>query len=231
MEEQQKNRRADIGLRWNIRAALFPVQPMFDNLKKLAQEQQLPQFAKALEYAREKHAGAVRKPNLFAKNPEPVPYIAHPLTMASHAQALGIRDDEVLAAIMLHDVCEDCAVMPAELPFSNAVKTIVALLTKDETQKHRPGYTGQYYDRLKQNPKAAIVKALDRCSNVSTMAGSFTREKLDEYIVETETYVYPLLTYSKDHYPQYREAIFAIQYQIMSLLETIKSMEAAFLKY
>ena len=77
---------------------------------------------------------------------------------------------------------------------------------------------------LQQNPKAAIIKALDRCNNVSTMAGSFTREKLQEYIVETETYIYPLLTYSKAHYPQYGEAIFVLQYQIMSLLETIKAM-------
>ena len=227
MEEQKKNKGVNVEPQWNIRAALFPVQPMFESLKKLAQEEQLPQFTTALDYASEKHAGAVRKPNRFATEAEPVPYIAHPLTMACQAHALGIRDDEVLAAIMLHDVCEDCGVTPAELPFSDAVKAIVALLTKDETRKHRPGYTGKYYDGLKQNSKAAIVKALDRCSNVSTMAGSFTREKLDEYIIETETYVYPLLTYIEAHYPQYRSAVFALQYQIMGILETIKAMEVA----
>lgn len=225
--EYTKQKGAEAAPRWRIRNTLFQVKPMLDRLRKLARDEQLPQFAAALDYASAKHAGAVRKPNRFATDAEPVPYIAHPLMMACEAHALGIRDEEVLAAIMLHDVCEDCHVTQEELPFSPAVQAIVALLTKDESRKHQPGYTRQYYDALQQNPGAAIVKALDRCSNVSTMAGSFTREKLHEYIIETETYVYPLLTYITDHYPQYGGAAFVLQYQIMSLLETIKSMEVA----
>ena len=47
------------------------------------------------------------------------PYIVHPLTMACNALALGIRDDKVVATILLHDVCEDCDVSLKELPISH----------------------------------------------------------------------------------------------------------------
>ena len=82
----------------------------------------------------------------------------------------SIRDDTVLASVMLHDICEDCGVKPEELPFSDEVREIVRLLTKDPEHKHDPGYDKEYYDALKKKPKAAIVNALDRCNNVSTMA-------------------------------------------------------------
>lgn len=118
--------------------------------------------------------------------------------------------------------CARYEVMPAEM-----LKRAKELCGEYNRTNPKEKEKRQYYDSLQQNPKAAIIKALDRCSNVSTMAGSFTREKLQEYIVETETYVYPLLTYIKEHYSLYGEAVFVLQYQIMSLLETIKSMEMA----
>lgn len=148
-----------------------------------------------------------------------VPYIIHPLMMACHAHALGIRDDAVLAVIMLHDVCEDCGVSPEELPFPENIRHSVALLTKYEGQP-----TVQYYEGIKSDSCACIVKALDRCNNVSTMASSFSKKKLIEYVDETEQYVYPLLDHIKREYLEYRDAVFVIKYQILSTIETIKAL-------
>ena len=56
----------------------------------------------ALSFARKAHNGQYRKSG--------EPYIVHPLTCASHAIALGLHDDQIIAACLLHDVIEDCHV-------------------------------------------------------------------------------------------------------------------------
>ncbi len=208
---------------WIVKEKMFDEEHMYTRLKAYAISEHLNQFGRALSYAKKEHAGVLRKPSLYTEKTPP--YIIHPLMMACHAHALGIHDDEVLASIMLHDVCEDCGVKPEELPFSKEIQEIVALLTKDPTRKNEEGYTAKYYGALMLNPKSAIIKALDRCNNVSTMAGSFHTEKLVAYIKETEEYGYPLFDYIKENYLEYNDAIYVIKYQVMSLIETVKCMQ------
>ena len=57
-------------------------------------------YGKALAYAAEKHAGQKRKGTT-------IPYISHPLGVASLVLEYGGSEDEVIAAL-LHDVPEDC---------------------------------------------------------------------------------------------------------------------------
>ena len=49
--------------------------------------------------------------------------------MAMHAITLGLQDDDLLAACLLHDVLEDCPVSREELPCSEAAKQAIELLT------------------------------------------------------------------------------------------------------
>lgn len=203
---------------WVIRDQMFSDSHMYTRLKTIAQMEHLEQTYHALSYAQKMHDGVLRKPNKFNRNAK-VPYIFHPLMMACHAHAIGIRDDKVLAVCMLHDVCEDCGVLPKELPFPEEIQHAVALLTKKKGQK-----TKEYYDGIASNSVASIVKALDRCNNVSTMAASFSREKLIAYVDETEKYVYPLLNHIKEHDLEYNDQVFVIKYHLMSLIETIKAM-------
>ena len=137
----------------------------------------------------------------------------------------GLRSGQVdaLSAILLHDVVEDTGVSAEELPFSGEVRTIVDLVsfsvpegqTKAEAKK-------AYYERIRNNAKACVVKLLDRCNNVSTMAGSFPRGRMVEYIEETEQYILPLASVLKNEYPEYSDLAFLSKYQILSVLETIK---------
>ena len=90
-------------------------------------------------------------------------------------------------------------------------------MTKEEAKK-------AYYAAIAGNAKACLVKILDRCNNVSTMAGTFRREKLIEYIAETEEYVLPLTEVLKNQYPQYAGITFMVKYHIVSVLETIKNL-------
>ena len=208
---------------WELRDQMFSEKNMFTRLKTIAEISNLPQTYKALYYIREQHKGQYRKKLKFSD--ARIPYIIHPLMMACHAQAMGIMDDETLAVILLHDVCEDCGVDPKDLPFSERVKKAVDLLTK----KEHPGltkdeYTREYYDAIAGNETAAIVKALDRCNNVSTMALSFNDQKLSDYIEETETYVIPLLVSIKHNSVHYNNAVFIIKYHMLSVLESLKAM-------
>ena len=45
----------------------------------------------------------------------------------------------------------------------------------------------RYYNMLPQSKEALITKLIDRCHNVSSMAGTFSEEKLKAYIEETKT--------------------------------------------
>lgn len=205
-------------LHWTIREKMFSETHMYTRLRTLAETEHLVQTDKALSYAQEKHANAFRKPTRFHKDSQ-VPYIIHPLMMACHAHALGIRDDAVLSVIMLHDVCEDCGVKPEELPFSENIQHSVALLTKHEGQP-----AAEYYRGIMTDSCACIVKALDRCNNVATMSTSFSKKKLIEYVDETEQYVYPLLDHIKREYMEYRDVVFVVKYQLLSTVETIKAL-------
>ena len=194
-------------------ARLFNEEHMSAFLKGRLNAGDFPQAGKALDLAKKQHKGQVRK------GPGSIPYISHPLTMACHAFAMGLEDDTLLAALLLHDTAEDCGVKPEELPVSEEARRIVALVTKPES-----GYSPEdYFRRIAENPKACLVKCIDRCSNLSTMALGFTKEKMAAYIRETEKY-YPELLKIVKAVPEYNNAAWLLQYQMKSLLETAKKI-------
>lgn len=206
-----------------LRDQLFSEDHMFTRLKTIAEVAGLRETYKALYYIREQHDGQYRKKLKYSD--AKIPYIIHPLMMACHAQAMKLNEDELLAVILLHDVCEDCGIDSSELPFTVKIKNAVELLTK------KPDYdvlnkenTERYYAAIQDNRLAAMAKVIDRCNNVSTMAQAFTDQRLGEYIKETEQYVFPLLTHIKQEWPEYANAVFLIKYHMLSVLESLKIM-------
>lgn len=192
----------------------FNCEKMYTYLKGFASGAGMKETLKALAFAREKHSGQLRKSG--------EPYIAHPLTMACNAVSMGIREDTVIATILLHDVCEDCAVGLAELPVNDAVRHAVDLMTfrvmEGETKEIAKN---RYYNLLLQSREAALTKLIDRCHNVSSMAGTFSVAKLKAYIDETRQYVLPLLRKVKDAYPEDSEILFLLKYHIVSVVDSI----------
>ena len=85
----------------------------------------------------------------------------------------------------------------------------------------------EYFEAISKNEKACVVKLIDRCNNVSTMAGCFSRKKMLEYIVETEEYILPLAGVLKNQYPEYSDLAFLLKYHIVSVLEAIKNLIAS----
>ena len=179
----------------------------------------LYQTRRALAFAKKKHSGQFRK---VGHGDERIPYIYHPLLLTCHALALGLEDDDLLSACLLHDVCEDCAVKPEELPVSEATKEAVRLLTKSENFEKTDKDETAYYDGIAGNRIATMVKLLDRCNNIASMATSFSDEKMSEYIIETQKYIHPLMEKARDDYPQYANQLFLIRYHMNSVLEALR---------
>ena len=179
----------------------------------------LYQTRRALAFAKKKHSGQFRK---VGHGDERIPYIYHPLLLTCHALALGLEDDDLLSACLLHDVCEDCAVKPEELPVSEATKEAVRLLTKPENFEKTDKDETAYYDGIAGNRIATMVKLLDRCNNIASMATSFSDEKMSEYIIETQKYIHPLMEKARDDYPQYANQLFLIRYHMNSVLEALR---------
>lgn len=192
----------------------FNPEKMYTYLRGFASGAGMRETMKALTFARDKHSGQLRKSG--------EPYIVHPLTMACNAVSMGIREDAVVATILLHDVCEDCGVSVEELPVSDTVRHAVDLMTfrvmdgeTKEIAKNR------YYNMLLQSREASMTKLIDRCHNVSSMAGTFSVAKLKSYIEETRQYVLPLLRKVKNQYPQDADILFMLKYHIVSVVDSI----------
>ncbi len=203
---------------WNLQDRLFSEEKMYSFVKETAQTMGLSLTNRALVMMEQCHRGQYRK------GKDKIPYINHPLSMACHALALGIKEDAMLAAVLLHDVVEDCGVKAEELDTSEEVKEAVSLLTfVQRTGQSREEAKAVYFKRLSGNRLALMVKLLDRCNNISSMVTGFDKAKMISYIKETETMVFPLLE-EVTRYPEYQNASFLLKYQMKSVMETIKRL-------
>ena len=160
-------------------------------------------------------------------------YEVHPLTVACHALGLGIADDDVLAACLLHDVVEDTGVTTEEFPdeIGELVRETVGLLSYNtylqgpdlEDPEKKESIKWQYYRNIREHPLASLVKCLDRCHNLSDLADSFRKEKMVRYIRETEVMVMPLLD-TVEHVLDWKQAAWMIRYQMLTTIEIYKRL-------
>ena len=153
-----------------------------------------------------------------------IPYIYHPLNLACHAISMDIVEDDIIAACMLHDVIEDCGRKLENIPVDDDTKELVRLLTCEKTtDKNREKVMRSYYNDIAKNPKAALIKCMDRCNNLTTMSWGLSREKIFRMIKETEEY-YPMLLDVVKATPQYNSAAWLLKYQMESMLDIYKRL-------
>lgn len=202
---------------FNTKEAIYNWEHMKTYVKTTARNFQMPDTLKAVDFAVEAHKGLKRKKS-------DIPYIYHPLNMACHALSMNIKEDAVIAAILLHDVIEDCNKKESDLPVSDEAKRIVVLLTHEKTKdSDREKVMDSYYDAIVENPKAALVKCIDRCNNLTTMSWGLSRERIYRMITETEKY-YPELLKAIKSTTEYNDAAWLLKYQIESMLDIYKRL-------
>ena len=195
------------------RKAIFTEAEMIACIEKESIRLSLTDTPEALAFAIHAHEGQYRKNSH-------IPYINHPLTMTCQALHMGIQDDALLSACLLHDTVEDCNVSCNELPVSSEAQQLVLLMTHGDKEDTKA--MDDYFAALRNNPRAALIKCLDRCSNLSTMSWGLSLERQAFYIVETEQNILPLANMLL-HDSTYHYAAWLLKYQMESLLDTLKN--------
>ena len=193
------------------------VEKMHTYLRGFLTGAKMSEASKALQYARKAHEGQTRRS-------DGSPYIVHPLGMACYAVALGLRDENIISTILLHDVVEDCDKQVEYLPVNDTVKRAVKYMTITtfDTDTSKIETKCRYFNELLDCPEALICKALDRYNNLADMPANFTADGIAKNIAETEILLLPVLKKAKETYPELADILFVLRINLSTLCEAIK---------
>ena len=204
---------------WTLKPVNYDAGHMFTFVKGRAQMLGLTQTLAVLDCLRAAHGKQERR----SKYGFGTTYTVHPLTMACHALAMGLRDDDVLAACLAHDMVEDSDMRVGDVPAGERVREVVRLVSKSEYDQRNPDWEERYYENIRKNPLACLVKCLDRVNNVAGMADAFSRKKMILYTEETDRY-YPALLDAIRKVPGWNDAWWLLRYQLTTAVEAFKRL-------
>ena len=204
---------------WTLKPVNFDVSHMYTFVKGRAQMLGLSQTLAVMDLLRPAHGEQQR----CSKYGFECSYMAHPLTMACHALAMGLKDDDVLAAVLAHDMVEDAHMKPADLPVNDRVREAVRLVSKNMYDHNEPDWEEQYFANIRKNPLACMVKCLDRTNNLAGMADAFSRKWMIRYTEETDHY-YPALLDVLKKVQEWNDAWWLLRYQMMTMTEAFKRL-------
>ena len=211
---------------WKMKPVNYDPDRMFTFVKGRAQMRGLTKTLAVMALLRKAHRDQPR----WSKYGFDTSYMVHPLTLACHALAMGLKNDDVIAACLAHDMLEDTAdrekkedrINPEDLP-EGSVREAVMLVSKNLWDQSRPDWMDRYYEEIGKNPLACLVKCLDRVNNLAGMADAFDRAKMAEYTAETDRY-FPALLEVIASVPEWNDAWWLLRYQMTTLVETFKRM-------
>lgn len=202
---------------------------MFTFLRGFCAGGSYPGVEKALGFMRDKHEGQFRK----SSNQ---PYIVRPLSMACYATGVvGCKEDDLLTAILLHDVPEDTGVPIENLPCSDVAKKAVRYMTFARLPgEPKEVAKARYFCELLECRRAAIIKGLDRFDNLSTMQEMLALVSSDDEqgmkkseraivknIYETHFLLLPVLKEAKERWPDFAGTFHVIRYNLRALNTTL----------
>lgn len=168
----------------------------------------------AIDFICEKFQGMTRK--------DGKPAIIHPLAMACYALGVGVRDDNAICVMLLHDIIEDCNVAIDDLPFNDIIKKGVKYMTiglfpgEQKLENKR-----RYFNELLESREATLCKAADRYYNLSTMEGVLEEKNIIKNIVETHYFLMPILKEAQSKWISISNTIYIYRTNIMSINGTL----------
>jgi (p)ppGpp synthase/HD superfamily hydrolase len=172
----------------------------------------LPLTRDAIAFATLCHKGEIRQ------NGEP--FIVHPLRSCNILVNLRVTNDSFLASGVLHDVLEHerTTLKIIKNKFDSMVAKLVDALTK------KPGeITEQYFKRVESEIGSILGKGADRLDNITTMMEVYDLERADRYVIETKTFILPMLKRARDYYPEYSNALVMLYVSINSMIKLAES--------
>ena len=204
---------------WELKPVNDDFQRMFTFVKGRAQVLVMPQALALLELLRTAHGGQMRRSRYGFETT----YMVHPLTLACHALAMGLKNDDVIAACLAHDMVEDSNLRLSDLPVNSRVREAVRLVSKNLYDHGEADWEDRYYKNIRQNTLACLVKCLDRVNNLAGMADVFSRKKMIRYAAETDKY-YPAILEVIKKVPEWNDAWWLLRYQMRTMLEAFKRL-------
>ena len=192
------------------------VDKMYTYLRGFLVGADMQESLKALGFARQQHSSQTRK--------DGTPYIVHPLSMACYAVAMGLREDNIIATILLHDVPEDCGINVDYFAVNNTIKNAVKHMTiqRFRTDVDKIETKCRYFNELLDSREALICKALDRYNNLSDMPLNMSADSVGKNVAETEVLLLPILKEAKAKYPELADALFVLRTNLEVLVNILK---------
>lgn len=149
-----------------------------------------PPVHKAIDLAKEKHTGQVRK--------DGSEFVAHPIRVALLLLEVGnLNEANLLCSAVLHDIVEDTDLSCDDLmgDFGSKVSDLVRSVTLPDL---RDGQTKS--DRDKSHFSALswdgrdsqILRSVDRLDNILTLSDDFPADRLQDYLADTRVGLLPL---------------------------------------
>lgn len=139
------------------------------------QKEQKDLLNRAIVFAVEKHAGAVRKGTV-------IPYIVHPLDALAIASSMTDRQ-EVLAAAVLHDVVEDAGVSRSELVDRFGERVAELVMAESEDKREDEDKSASWRTRKEEtiahlrkisNIDVKVIALSDKLSNMRSIYRDYT---------------------------------------------------------
>ena len=198
-------------------------QKMFTHLSGFLKGAGMIESLRALGDMREKHGQQRRKGGQL--------FIVHPLWMANYAIALGIRDDNIVATVLLHDVCEDTETKVDDLPFNDTIRRGVRYMTFHKyDDEDKPAAKKRYFYGLLESREALMCKGLDRFMNLSTMEGVLEEEAIIKNVKETDELLLPVMKAGKERWPELSDYFFVMRANIRAVNDTLAAAHGIKLK-
>ncbi len=127
------------------------------------------------------------------------PYAVHPMKIA--LELLDLRPgyerwikEETICVALLHDVSEEEGIPVKSLPFNRSTRRDVGRMTVVQRGKEPKFETRRRAAKnILKGMNVAIVRALDRKDNLSTMPGVLPDENVCKNVAETDQLILPML--------------------------------------
>lgn len=125
----------------------------------------LPLIMKALTFSAEKHK------NQRQDDAAALPYINHPIALASLLTEVGIIDSKIICAALLHDTLEDTETTYADLRmhFGRKISDIVLEVSDDKSLPDADRRRLQVANTTVASKSAKLIKLADKICNLRDM--------------------------------------------------------------
>ncbi|WP_442637983.1 HD domain-containing protein [Rossellomorea marisflavi] len=152
-------------------------------------------------------------------------YYDHLVATAQDLLDVGIKDEDIIIACLLHDSVEDVEGITVKMVagrFGENVAHMVDLVTKKPGVDYKVGDNlKRYLEAISKHPGASLIKTADRIHNFGTLKNATPEKKLRQAL-ETEKYFIPFFKTCRGAHPRYAKYFFRAKTTIEPHLWEIK---------